>query len=97
MGVFILVLQRYLGADLVHQLLTFNPADFFTCVLGEQASLALLSMGAEPRAARSTLSPYFSLCVSVRVHVCVRACVRVCMYTCVCVGAGRCACTLLFA
>ena len=32
MGVFILVLQKYLSEDAVHNLLTFNPADFFVCV-----------------------------------------------------------------
>lgn len=31
MGCFVLISQRYLSADLVHNLLTFNPADFFTC------------------------------------------------------------------
>ena len=30
-GLVILILQRYLNPDVVHQLLTFNPADFFTC------------------------------------------------------------------
>jgi sulfur transfer protein SufE len=30
-GLAILILQRYLNPDVVHQLLTFNPADFFTC------------------------------------------------------------------
>ena len=29
-GLVILILQRYMSADAVHQLLTFNPADFFT-------------------------------------------------------------------
>ena len=29
-GLTILILQRYMSADAVHQLLTFNPADFFT-------------------------------------------------------------------
>ena len=32
-GLTILILQRYMSADAVHQLLTFNPADFFTYVL----------------------------------------------------------------
>ena len=31
-GLVILILQRYISAESVHQLLTFNPADFFTCV-----------------------------------------------------------------
>ena len=35
-GLVILIMQRYMSADAVHQLLTFNPADFFTC---GQASL----------------------------------------------------------
>ena len=30
-GLVILIMQRYMSADAVHQLLTFNPADFFTC------------------------------------------------------------------
>jgi hypothetical protein len=30
-GLAVLVMQRYISADAVHQLLTFNPADFFTC------------------------------------------------------------------
>ena len=30
-GLAILIMQRYMSADAVHQLLTFNPADFFTC------------------------------------------------------------------
>lgn len=29
-GLGVLVLQRYISADAVHQLLTFNPAEFFT-------------------------------------------------------------------
>lgn len=29
-GLVILMLQRYLTEDSLHQLLTFNPADFFT-------------------------------------------------------------------
>ena len=29
-GLAILIMQRYMSADAVHQLLTFNPADFFT-------------------------------------------------------------------
>lgn len=29
-GLVILIMQRYMSADVVHQLLTFNPADFFT-------------------------------------------------------------------
>lgn len=29
-GVVVLMLQRYLTEDSLHQLLTFNPADFFT-------------------------------------------------------------------
>lgn len=33
MGFIILILQNYLTADAVHQLLTFNPIDFFTCGL----------------------------------------------------------------
>ena len=33
-GLTILILQRYMSADAVHQLLTFNPADFFTCAQG---------------------------------------------------------------
>lgn len=32
-GLAILIMQRYMSADAVHQLLTFNPADFFTCAL----------------------------------------------------------------
>ncbi len=32
-GLIILILQRYMSADAVHQLLTFNPADFFTYAL----------------------------------------------------------------
>ncbi|KAK9819478.1 hypothetical protein WJX81_001339, partial [Elliptochloris bilobata] len=32
-GLVILILQRYLNPDVVHQLLTFNPADFFTYLL----------------------------------------------------------------
>jgi hypothetical protein len=30
-GLVILIMQRYMSATAVHQLLTFNPADFFTC------------------------------------------------------------------
>ena len=29
-GLIVVILQRYLSAESVHQLLTFNPADFFT-------------------------------------------------------------------
>lgn len=36
MGVFILVIQKYLSEDAVHNLLTFNPADFFVCVPGQR-------------------------------------------------------------
>ncbi|CAL8467488.1 g7026 [Coccomyxa elongata] len=32
-GLVILIMQRYMSADVVHQLLTFNPADFFTYLL----------------------------------------------------------------
>eukprot|EP00884_Botryococcus_braunii_P015756 jgi/Botrbrau1/2864/Bobra.0036s0009.1 len=32
-GLAVLVLQRYISADAVHQLLTFNPAEFFTYLL----------------------------------------------------------------
>ncbi|KAK9803320.1 hypothetical protein WJX73_001939 [Symbiochloris irregularis] len=33
MGVFILIIQKYLSEDAVHNLLTFNPADFFVYLL----------------------------------------------------------------
>lgn len=42
-GLVILILQRYLNPDVVHQLLTFNPADFFTCGRSLRASLCLHS------------------------------------------------------
>ncbi|KAK9825253.1 hypothetical protein WJX74_003416 [Apatococcus lobatus] len=32
-GLIVIILQRYLSAESVHQLLTFNPADFFTYLL----------------------------------------------------------------
>ena len=38
-GLTILILQRYMSADAVHQLLTFNPADFFTCAQGSPCTL----------------------------------------------------------
>ena len=41
-GLVILILQRYLNPDVVHQLLTFNPADFFTCGCSFRAILCLL-------------------------------------------------------
>ena len=42
-GLVILILQRYLNPDVVHQLLTFNPADFFTCGRSPHAILCLHS------------------------------------------------------
>ena len=39
-GLVILILQRYLNPDVVHQLLTFNPADFFTCGGPRDSALA---------------------------------------------------------
>ena len=40
MGLIILVLQNQFSADAIHQLLTFNPIDFFTCVTELQIQLS---------------------------------------------------------
>ena len=60
MGLIILVLQNYLTADAVHQLLTFNPIDFFTCA--PTAAAQPRGLAAEPRLAwiacsRDTVPP----------------------------------------
>ncbi len=75
-GLAILILQRYLNPDVVHQLLTFNPADFFTCAGLPRARLSqcspdlLSSVRALPAPKRARPSACLKLCCTAPALAC---------------------------